>query len=520
MRTYPHGGRKRGPVLVILYLRLSDSRKEGGTFVDRERDLRGLADRRGWVVLRTVIENDVMGEGVSRKSASAFKRRKLTLPDGRVEWRVYRPGFRSILDDLAEGRAHALLAEDLDRVTRDPRDLEDLIDVCERTGASADSMSGSIRFTDGGTDAEITTARIHVTMANKSSRDTARRVAAGRERKAKQGEFGGGQRPFGFLADGETIDPAEAAEIVKAGEGVLADISLRDLAYDLRKRGVPTSRGTRWTAGQLKDILLRPRNAGIMVHRPEGEARGRYTIEDEIGPASWPPILPEDQWRAIVAKLTDPNRSTTPGPAHKWLGSGIYHCVCGEYMGVFGQERPTYRCRALGSRDGRRHVVRNLAAVDGLVIEAVVQTMTRLGTAALVPPTASADDPVELRGKLVALRTRKKAFAADHGAGHIDREDMLAGIAALRPQIADHEQRLAALTARSPLAPLVEAENVGEAWQALSLGAQREIVRTLFTVTILPTTARGRASFEFDSVRIERARPNSRIPRNPNVSPL
>ena len=69
--------------------------------------------------------------------------------------RVYRPGFRSIIDDLDAGRANALLAEDLDRVLRDPRDAEDLIDCVQSTGANVDSLSGSLRLTNGGTDAEI-----------------------------------------------------------------------------------------------------------------------------------------------------------------------------------------------------------------------------------------------------------------------------------------------------------------------------------------------------------------------------
>ena len=41
------------------------------------------------------------------------------MPDGTVKMRVFRPGFRSVLDDLTGGRANALLAEDLDRVCRD-----------------------------------------------------------------------------------------------------------------------------------------------------------------------------------------------------------------------------------------------------------------------------------------------------------------------------------------------------------------------------------------------------------------
>jgi site-specific DNA recombinase len=62
-------------------------------------------------------------------------------------------------------------AEDLDRACCDPRDLEDLIDTCEVCRASARSLSGSLTLTRGGTDTEITTARLMVTVKNAESWD-------------------------------------------------------------------------------------------------------------------------------------------------------------------------------------------------------------------------------------------------------------------------------------------------------------------------------------------------------------
>jgi DNA invertase Pin-like site-specific DNA recombinase len=261
-----------------------------------------------------VIENDLMpgtGNGKPRM-ASAFKRRKIVTPSGRTEWRVYRPGFRSVLDDIASGRAAAVMAEDLDRACRDPRDLEDLVDVIREHKANARSLSGSLTLTSGGTDAEHLTARIMVAVANKSSADTARRVAQARQRQAEHGTFGGGGRPYGYARDGMTLVPAEAAEITRAAGAVLAGTSLKAVARDLRDRHVPTVSDAKWCSATIRNILLRPRNAGIAVHHGA-----------ETGPASWPAILPEEQWRAVVALLTDPGRATGPGNAPRWLGSGL-----------------------------------------------------------------------------------------------------------------------------------------------------------------------------------------------------
>ena len=94
------------------------------------------------------------------RPASAFKRRAVRNASGEVVqairtraspvMRVIRPGWQSVIADLKTGRASAVLAEDLDRACRDPRDLEDLLDACEQRGASARSITGSLSLTAGG----------------------------------------------------------------------------------------------------------------------------------------------------------------------------------------------------------------------------------------------------------------------------------------------------------------------------------------------------------------------------------
>src|SRR2546423_15328825 len=96
-----------------LYLRLSDLRTEEA-FDKRVAKLRSLADTLGWVVFRVVIENDMIPSPDGKlRSASAFKRKRIKTPSGKVELRVVRPGFREVLDDIATGRVNSMLAEDL-----------------------------------------------------------------------------------------------------------------------------------------------------------------------------------------------------------------------------------------------------------------------------------------------------------------------------------------------------------------------------------------------------------------------
>ena len=299
----------------------------------------------------------------------------MALPGGRTEKRGYRPGFRSVLDDLMAGRAQAVLAEDLDRACRDPRDLEDLIDACEEKRANARSLSGSLTITNGGTDAEITTARIMVTMANKASRDAARRMEDSRTRRAREGLWGGnGHRPFGYrlLGGGRlAVVEAEAAVLRQAAAEVLSENfrqfywnsydgkgrppgaeSLITLAAGLREAGITTPGGKQWSAKMLRESLLKPSVAGLVaVHERDQDRNDTVSLQ----PAGWDAILDRETWDAVCAKLTNPARLTHTGNTPKHLGSGIYECgKCGgPVKGSSGGRRraPVYvaRPRAAGA---------------------------------------------------------------------------------------------------------------------------------------------------------------------------
>ena len=122
-------------IYADLYIRLSDALCEE-QFDGRKAKLRAEAARLGWTVHRVIRENDTktLPDGTERiLPASAFKRVKMT-PSGK-ELRVNRPGFRQMIADIESGAVSAVLAEDLDRVARDPKDMEDLIAVCQSGAA-------------------------------------------------------------------------------------------------------------------------------------------------------------------------------------------------------------------------------------------------------------------------------------------------------------------------------------------------------------------------------------------------
>ncbi len=481
-----------------LYLRLSDFRGDDDpdTFGKREKLLRAEADRLGWAVHRVVQENDLTADG-EVKPASAYKKTRAHDPRtgeplidhrGRPVYRVNRPEWESLLDDLYSGAATAVLAEDLDRAVRDPQDLIYLIDAIASCRGHARSLSGSLNLTDGGTPDQRAMAHIMVTMAQKSSADTGRRVSSERKQQKIDGRYGGGRRPFGFTPDPAAPKkhkrllqvPAEAAIIEYAAGALLAgngdEKTLALIARELRNGAVvidgaplgmvPTATGVRWTAPVLRGVLLKEANA----HPVWG-------------------VLTPDEYGALCKKLRDPVRRTNAGTAPRWLGSGFYKCgPCGTGLKVAGAAGRglKYVCPNCYA------VVRNAARTDEYVTEYALARLSRPDAAVLLLPAeaVTADTPA-LRAETKKLERGLAASARLVASG-----DMTEG--QYRRATRDPKARLAAITAQltaaSPADPLPEfrgGTDPAEVWARLPLVRRRAVLRALLTVTLLPSSRRG-----------------------------
>jgi hypothetical protein len=318
-----------------------------------------------------------------------------------------------------------------------------------------------------------------VAVANKSSRDTSRRVARAARTRAENGGHHGGRRPFGYDADGVTLRPDEADEVRRAADALLSGRSLRSIVADLRERDVRTVTGCQWSSNALRDVLLRPRNAGIATHRGEPVGRG-----------AWEPLFDEETHRAVIALLNDPARRTSPGNAVRWLGSGLYRCgLCGAPMRCTrsgGNRAPSYRCTESA------HLIRDAASLDRAVVAAL---LNRLDDAKAIPtsrPTSNGPDPAEVARAVARLEARLgqlKTALLDPDADDLD--DLRAAMRILRERIAAEQATLLARAEPDPLAEFADAPDATAVWVRLDLDRQRAILDLLANVTILKSR-RGR----------------------------
>jgi site-specific DNA recombinase len=338
-------------------------------------------------------------------------------------------------------------------------------------------------------------ARTLGTLARYESEHRGERVVAAALQRAKAGERPGGPRPFGYEHDGMTVREPEAAAVRAAAESVLAGASLRAVARELTATGMTTSVKSRvWDTLAVRRLLLRPRNAGLRQH--QGQV---------LGPAKWPAIVPEEQWRAVVAILTDPTRRSRPSDAKvKWLGSGIYRCAgCGRpslRVSTAGRGIPCYRCPGQPGTTG--HVVRIAGPLDAYIEAIIVERLSRPDAVELLRPAASQVDLPGLRAAANAARARLAEIAEMLSEGELTRAEAQIARGRATARLERAETEIAAATASSPLAGIVDAVDPAAVWASLEIGRRRAVLDTLMTVTVLPALRSG-SRFDPATVRID-----------------
>lgn len=466
------------------YLRISDDRLGDEAGVERqERDCRKLAEVLGWEVAIVYIENDT----------SAFKRRKIHLPDGTVALRVLRPQFRRMLDDLASGAINAVVGYDLDRVARDPRDLEDLIDVVEQNHIPTRAVTGSL---DLSTDSGVTMARVMVAVANKSSRDTARRVTRKHADLAEQGRVGGGGvRAYGYEPDGMTVREHEAEVIREIAARVLDGQSLRSIAKVLTARGEPTVRGnTVWAQKSVQDIVRKPRNAGLRTYH------GRV-----VGDAAWPPVLDRETWERVCLAMEARGKGgkTT---LKRWLNGVLFCSRCQHELRGWcqapahgGRSSRRYWCPSSYPYHGCGGIAIDAERAEARVEALILAYLTRPDVIKALSRTFTSDSADRARVEIAEDEQQLKDLAAASGRREITMAEYLAARRPVAERLAQRRDLLASQTPQS-VRRLIKAGDMPKAWKAMSPTQRREVARAVFPhgLEVLPATRRS----VFDPTRL------------------
>jgi len=421
---------------AALYLRQSKSDDEG---IERQIErTTALATARGWTLAGSYVDNDV----------TASKPRGAKTAWGRM------------LADAED--IDVVISVDLDRVVRNTRDLNTLIDH----GLMLVTLDGEIDLTtaDGEFRASMLAAIARFEVRRKGERQT----RANRQRAAKGG-VPKGARLRGYSTDGQLI-PEEAKTVSALFDGFSTGLTLRTL-----------SRDHDLTPSTIRTILLNPRYAGRRVYKGE-----------VVGEGDWEPLVSGELFDAVGRRLADPSRKSnrTGSTARKHLGTSLFRC--GECS-----DHPTLRTAGSGGRYWCQScgLVRSMAAVDDFVLRVTEARLSRPDALVALTPNLNID---RLRDEHASLTERKAALAGLVADGTMSPADVKGAAVRLNERLAEIDRTLD--SAHQPVSLLTEDE-LQAGLSTLKLDRQRAVIDTLMTVD-LRRAPRGRRTFDPDTVEL------------------
>jgi site-specific DNA recombinase len=486
-----------------IYLRISYARagevKDGAARkgelvgVDKQRPpCLALCERLGWAVVEEYVDpNDSAYSGRPRKA------------------------WRRLMADVRAGRIDAIVAWHPDRLTRQPKENEELIELVDRYGIQvATAMAGEH-------DLASPSGRLHFRMlgsiARYESEHRAERVREHHNALAAAGRWHGGRRPFGYRyveGGGIELDEREAAAIRAARERILnasedSTGQLSAIAREWREAGLAESKGGRPVTVTTLDRLLRsPHLLGARRHN------GQVTKAD-----AWPAIFTPEEQATLVAELDRRGHKELVSRV-RTLCSGYLRCgddrdgrVCSHVMrgaslkAAGGERAPGYRCDAATGGCGRLHRLAKPIddEVRDRIIEALAGPKLKAKLARQAAGRLSAEEAREVKARLVA--DKAKLTQLDALAGDLEEEVVEATKASIGARMLEHSRKLRAGVYTGPLVGLPTTKAaLRHAWQHdWSLDRKREIIGELVKlppdgsgITLLPAGRGHRSNPERD----------------------
>lgn len=453
-----------------IYARISSDRVGDNLAISRQlADCEQLADQRAWKVVERYVDSDV----------SAYSGRR-------------RSEYQRMLEDVDAGVVEAVVVYHADRLHRHPRELEDFIDLCQRTQTKLATVSGDL---DLSTHEGQLLARITGAVARKESDDKSRRIRRKHEELAAAGRVsGGGTRPFGFENDRRTIRPAEAAVVRECAARVLAGDPLRAICTDLNRRGVESVTGKQWSSQTLRRVLMSGRISGQREHRGEIVAK-----------AEWPAIITPAQTQQLRAKLGDPDRRTNRS-ARRYLLVRLLRCShCGTPLYARPRDDGTrrYVCASGPGFGGCGKVTIIADPLEQFVVEAVLHRLESPKLSEAMTMTSPKDSKgADWQAEIERTQTQLDELAELWAAGEISRGEWLKARPPIEKRQTIAKKRLAALNRTTALIPFIaDAARVREQWQTMTLTRQQQIVAALIDHVVIGPGRRGYNRFDPSRLR-------------------
>lgn len=418
------------------YRRISRDREGRELGIERQdEDLDAMGERRDLTYVASYFDNDLSASTNSTKP---------------------RPDYERMRRDAANGEFEVIAAYTTSRLTRRPREFEDLIDLALAPGIEFQYIR-SPEF-------DLKTAQGREMARTMAARDagqaeqTAELVQRAVEQRAMAGEVHGGQTPYGYEPVWEQVERrgagkrwrvvtyapnlAQVAIVREIYERILNGEGLHGIAQDLHRRGVPSQRGAVWTRRTLHRIITGPTIAGYREYN------------GQLYEAVWSGIVDRDDWRRVreIVGVITPDQQGSKNwrkgntNRQKYSVSGLIWCgPCDQKMhgGDVREGRKGFICKVCSQTIVLAHL--EPYVLDRLYIDRQVMAKAR--------PVKGDDSGKELR-KLIADDDRRLTrLTHEYDDDKIPENEYRERRARLTTRLEEHRAELARLTAARVVVP-------------------------------------------------------------------
>ncbi|SHL61159.1 recombinase family protein [Streptomyces yunnanensis] len=456
---------------AAIYCRISHVNDDDQTGVVRqERICRDLAKRLGLEIARPLVFVD--------NNRSAWQRSRK------------RPGWDALLEAARAGGVRHILTYHPDRLMRQPRDLEELLQISDDYDIT---LHGEANHRDLSDPDDRFFLRIEVAHACRSSDDTSRRLKDALIDRAKDGRPHTGKRRYGYDKSGMQIDPHEAEVVREIFTSYLDGESPGSIAVALNMRGEKTALGKQWNGYNVRAVLDSHHVAGIRVFRGE-----------EIGHGDWPAIIDRGMWDEVRERrmLRASAAFGTNAPKRPYILRGVVICkAC--TLGMKGSGGK-YVCNRSGRNDDQScHRGAMAEPLEKFVVDAAIYKLKELKSAEQQAATSlSEEDQAAIKADRTELDELRDMWEAQELKTHEYR--------AMRKTV---EERIAKIERKLVVRPTAEVlrglvgPKAREEWQKLEkeedYDRMNAVLRFLFRAVIIDKPKEAGNFFDFGRVDIQ-----------------
>jgi site-specific DNA recombinase len=401
-----------------------------------------------------------------------------------------RPRYKHALVDLAAGYIDGIACLAVDRLTRRRDQVRPILNAMEEMGGRLFFLWDELDTASDDPDTEL---RLHelVARAEREAERTSRRYKLVAKHRALKGlHHGSGRRAYGHTRDYRHIVAPEAEMLFQAAKEVDQGRAMHAIVERWTRQGVPTLDGSgRWHQGVLRKMLIAPR----MVGKREYEGA---LIDIEY----MPPILPEELWRRVRAKLLEHPPSRGPGESRELTNIALCGICDLPLVSYLDKGIPYYHCKRRPSQPGAcGGVVILVSKLDAKVDEEVVaflndkqRAQALLNQHRLETPEMAAIDAryAELEDNKLTLE--RAAFNPPQGVKRLPTERYWGLRAEIEREQETLQRRRIVNRDAQPLREALREEWTEEKWRSRALEWRRAVIRLVVErIEVARTPRRG-----------------------------